>query len=106
MASGLPYTPYVDPSIRIEVNSARKPWTYSLDLRVKKQVTVGVLKPALFLEVMNLTNHENILVVNSRTGKPYDQGLSGLVGSNNDANLNPAKLGPGRSIKLGLSVGW
>ncbi len=106
MASGLPYTPYVDPSIRIEVNSARKPWTYSLDLRVKKQITVGVLKPALFLEVMNLTNHENILVVNSRTGKPYDQGLSGLVGSNNDANLNPAKLGPGRSIKLGLSVGW
>lgn len=105
-ASGLPYTPYVDPTIQVEVNSARKPWTYSFDLRVKKQMTVGSLRPSLFLEIMNLTDHENILAVNSRTGKPFDQGLSGLVGSNDDANLNPAKLGPGRSIKFGLSVGW
>lgn len=106
VASGLPYTPYVDPTIQVEVNSARKPWTYSLDLRVKKQIKLGALTPALFLEAMNLTDHENILVVNNRTGKPFDQSLSGLVGSNNDSNLNPAKLGPGRSIKLGFSVGW
>jgi len=88
------------------VNSARKPWTYSLDLRVKKQVTLGKTQPSLFFEVMNLTDHDNILVVNNRTGKPFDQGLSGLVGSNNDSNLNPAKLGPGRTIKMGFSVGW
>lgn len=106
MASGLPYTPYVDPTIRVEVNSARKPWTYSLDLRVKKQVTIGSVKPALFLEAMNITDHDNILSVNSRTGKPYDQGLTGLVGSGNDSNLNPAKLGPGRTIKMGFSLGW
>lgn len=106
VASGLPYTPYVDPTIQVEVNSARKPWTYSLDLRVKKQIKLGPLTPALFLEVMNLSDHENVLVVNSRTGKPFDQGLSGLVGAGDDSNLNPAKLGPGRSIKLGFSVGW
>ena len=106
VASGLPYTPFVDPTIRVEVNSARKPWTYSLDLRVKKQVTLGKTQPSLFFEVMNLTDHDNILVVNNRTGKPFDQGLSGLVGSNNDSNLNPAKLGPGRTIKMGFSVGW
>lgn len=106
VASGLPYTPYVDPTIRVEVNSARKPWTYSLDLRLKKQFKIAALTPALFLEVMNLTDHDNVLVVNSRTGKPFDQGLSGLVGSNSDSNLNPAKLGPGRTLKAGFSVGW
>ena len=106
VASGLPYTPYVDPTIQVEANSARKPWIYSLDLRVRKQLSMGPLKPALFLEVMNLTNHENVLSVNSRTGKPFDQGTTGLVGSSDDSNLNPAKLGPGRSIKAGLSIGW
>ena len=106
VSSGLPYTPYVDPTIQVEVNSARKPWTYSLDLRIRKQLDLAGLKPALFLEAMNLTDHENVLVVNSRTGKPFDLGSSGLVGSTNDSNLNPAKLGPGRSIKLGLSVSW
>lgn len=106
VASGLPYTPYVDPTIRVEVNSARKPWIYSLDLRLRKQFQVGNLRPAFFLEIMNVTNHENVLFVNSRTGKPFDQGTSGLVGSGDDSNLNPAKLGPGRSIKAGLSVGW
>jgi len=106
VASGLPYTPYVDPTIEVEVNSARKPWIYSLDLRMKKQFKAGKLSPALFMEVMNLTNHENILSVNSRTGKPFDQGSSGLVGGGDDSNLNPAKLGPGRSIRAGFSVGW
>ena len=106
VASGLPYTPFVDPTIQVEENSARKPWIYSLDLRVKKQVAIGALQPALFLEVMNLTDHENVLNVNSRTGKPFDQGSTGLVGSSDDSNLNPAKLGPGRAIKAGISVGW
>ncbi len=105
-SSGLPYTPIIDPTIRVEVNSARKPWTYSLDLRVRKQLSVGGLQPGLLLEIMNLTNHENVLFVNPRTGNPFDQGQSGLVGGGNDLNLNPGKLGPGRSIKLGLSVGW
>jgi len=106
VASGLPYTPYIDPTIQVDVNSARKPWIYSLDLRLRKQFSAGGLKPAFFLEIMNLTNHENVLVVNSRTGKPFDQGSSGLVGSGDDGNLNPAKLGTGRSIKAGFSVGW
>ena len=106
VASGLPYTPYVDPTIQVEVNSARKPWIYSLDLRLRREIHVGGLKPALFLEIMNLTNHENVLAVNSRTGKPFDLGSSGLVGGGDDSNLNPAKLGRGRSIKAGISVGW
>ena len=104
--SGLPYTPYVDPSIRVEENSARKPWTFTLDLRVKKSINLGSLRSSVFFEAINLTDYENILVVSSRTGEPFNSGASGLVGANDDGNLNPAKLGPGRAAKLGLSVSW
>ena len=104
--SGLPYTPYVDPTVRVDINSARKPWTYSLDLRLKKALLLKGLRGTLFLEATNLTDHENILFVNSRTGKPFDTGVSGLVGASDDSNLNPAKLGPGRSLKLGFSIDW
>lgn len=102
--SGLPYTPYVDPSIRVEENSARKPWSFTLDLRIKKSVSLGKLKSSIFFEASNLTDYENVLYVNSRTGKPFDSGVSGLVGASDDGNLNPSKLGPGRAVKLGLSV--
>lgn len=104
--SGLPYTPYVDPTVRVEINSARKPWTYSLDLRARKSMDFGGLRSSLFLELSNLTDHENVLFVNSRTGKPFDSGTTGLVGASDDSNLNPAKLGPGRTAKFGLSLEW
>jgi len=104
--SGLPYTPFVDPTVRVDVNSARKPWTYTLDLRLKKSIMINDLRPTVFLEATNITDHENVLFVNSRTGKPFDSGTTGLVGQSDDSNLNPAKLGPGRAIKFGLSLSW
>lgn len=74
--SGLPYTPYVDPTLRVDINSARKPWTFSIDLRLKKHFQLMSLKATGFLEVTNLTDHQNILFVYSRTGKPFDPGFS------------------------------
>ncbi|MBC8479312.1 MAG: TonB-dependent receptor [FCB group bacterium] len=103
-ASGLPYTPYVDPTFRVDVNSARKPWTYSVDLRMKKRVAVGRMSVTGFLEVINLTDHKNVLTVFSKTGKPFDSGESGSVGSSEDANHNPAAVGPGRTIKFGTTL--
>jgi len=103
--SGLPYTPYVDPTIRVDINSARKPWTYSADLRVKKRFTIGPAAFTGFFEVTNLTDHQNVLYVYSRTGKPFDPGFAG-VGTSPDANYNPSHVGPGREIKLGVSVDW
>lgn len=103
--SGLPYTPFVDPTIRVEINSARMPWTYSVDLRVKKRFNIGPAALTGFFEVTNLTDHQNVLVVYSRTGKPFDPGFAG-VGTSLDANHNPAHVGPGRELRLGVSVDW
>ena len=103
--SGLPYTPYVDPTVRVDINSARKPWTFSADLRVRKRILLQSISLTAFLEVTNLTDYRNVFYVYSRTGKPFDPGFSG-VGTSEDANHNPAHLGRGRTIKAGLSLEW
>jgi hypothetical protein len=100
--SGLPYTPYVDPTVRIDINSGRKPWTSSVDLRAIKTIPFGGVAAAFFIEVTNLFDTENVVFVYSRTGKPFDTGESGLVGSSPDADHNPSYVGPPRIIKLGV----
>jgi outer membrane receptor protein involved in Fe transport len=102
--SGLPYTPYVDPTVRIDINSGRKPWTSTVDLRAVKTIPFGALSTALVLEITNLFDTENVVYVYSRTGKPFDTGLSGLVGSSPDADHNPTYVGPPRIIKLGFQI--
>lgn len=105
-SSGLPYTPYVDPTVRIDINSARKPWTSSLDFRLQKQFPISFLSLAWFVEITNLFDNENVLFVYSRTGKPFDNGQPGLVGSSPDANHNPANVGAPRSITTGIQIIW
>ena len=105
-ASGQPYTPYVDPSVRIDVNSARKPWTSTVDLRAVKKLWTAGLALNVFVEITNLLNTENVRYVYSRTGKPFDTGIEGLVGSSPDADHNPAHLGPPRILKAGIQIGW
>lgn len=104
--SGLPYTPYVDPTVRIDVNSARKPWTSTVDLRMIKKVWFSSVATSLFLEVTNLLDAQNVRYVYSRTGKPFDTGVSGLVGSSPDADHNPAYVGPPRMISAGVQFIW
>ncbi|MFC1484036.1 TonB-dependent receptor domain-containing protein [Candidatus Neomarinimicrobiota bacterium] len=103
--SGLPYTPFVDPTIRIPENSGRKPWTFQVDIRVRKGFQMGFVKLEGLLEITNLTNYQNVLHVYARTGKPFDPGFSG-VGTSEDANHNPARVGPPRMIKVGFNVSW
>ena len=103
-SSGLPYTPYVDPTVRIDVNSGRKPWISTFDFRAQKLITFGGVSTAFFLEVTNLFDTQNVSFVYSRTGKPFDNGQPGLVGSSPDANYNPAHVGPPRIIKLGAQI--
>lgn len=104
--SGLPYTPYVDPTVRIDVNSARKSWTSTFDFRLQKQFSISFISLAWFLEATNLFNTQNVVTVYSRTGKPFDNGQPGLVGSSPDANHNPAHVGPPRTITTGLQIIW
>ena len=106
LGSGLPYTPYVDPTLRIEINTGRKPWTSTLDLRVMKKVSLSMFKTAFFVEATNLLDRQNVVNVYSRTGKPFDTGLPGLVGSSPDADHNPANVGPPRIIKAGVQLLW
>ncbi len=73
-------------------------------LEAMSRPTIGHLDPA-FLEVLNLTNYRNVLYVYSRTGKPFDPGFSG-VGTSEDANHNPAHLGLGRTVRIGISLEW
>jgi outer membrane receptor protein involved in Fe transport len=104
--SGLPYTPYVDPTVRIDVNSARKTWTSTVDLRLIKKFALAGASASLFVEMTNLLNTQNVRNVYSRTGKPFDTGLSGLVGSSPDADHNPANVGPPRMIRSGIQFIW
>jgi len=105
-SSGLPYTPYVDPTVRIEINSARKPWVSTFDFRLQKRFPISTVALAWFFEVTNLFDTENVLWVYSRTGKPYDNGQPGLVGSSPDANYNPGHVGPPRTITTGVQFIW
>ncbi len=105
-SSGLPYTPYVDPSVRVDINSARKPWTSTVDLRLLKKIWSSEYSANVFLEITNLLNVENVRNVYSRTGKPFDTGVEGLVGSSPDADHNPANVGPPRIIKAGVQFSW
>jgi outer membrane receptor protein involved in Fe transport len=104
--SGLPYTPYVDPTVRIEVNSARKPWTSTVDIRAVKKFRLFDMAASIFLEVTNLFDTQNVRYVYSRTGKPFDTGQAGLVGSSPDADHNPAYLEAPRIIKAGIQLIW
>jgi outer membrane receptor protein involved in Fe transport len=104
--SGLPYTPYVDPTLRIEPNSGRKPWTSTVDLRMIKNFNLAGLTIAAFTEITNLLDRENVVYVYSRTGKPFDTGLAELVGSSPDADHNPVNIGPPRIIKAGFQLLW
>ena len=101
-ASGLPYTPFVDPVVRVEPNSARKPWTFTLDLRLQRSMPLPSGKLNAYLDIRNATDYENVRYVFSRTGKPFDSGGIGLDTSL-DADHNPAAVGPGREIRIGLS---
>jgi len=105
-SSGLPYTPYVDPSVRIDINSARKPWTSTFDFRFQKQFPLSFISLAWFFEITNLFDTQNVTWVYSRTGKPFDNGQPGLVGSSPDANHNPSHVGPPRTITTGIQIIW
>jgi hypothetical protein len=72
---------------------------------MKKRFMFQSTSLVLFLEVINLTDYENVLFVYSRTGKPFDPGVFG-VGTSLDANHNPAHLREGRSFKAGINFNF
>ena len=72
LLSGLPYTP-VDPSLTIPLppNSARLPWTNTIDMLVRRPLQVGKVEGSLYFDVRNLLGTQNLVSVRPETGTPY-----------------------------------
>ncbi len=103
-SSGRPYTPSGKGIGLVEINSLRKPSTYSLDMVAGKRFSLAnKLSTRVFLEVKNLTNARNVRYVFTSTGEP-DYTLS--PGHSEEYMHNPRNFGPPRTIRLGLSLDW
>jgi hypothetical protein len=70
--SGLPYTP-VDPSLTIPLppNSARLPWTNTIDLLIRRPLQFGKVEGSVYFDVRNVLGRQNLLSVRPETGTPY-----------------------------------
>ena len=104
-SSGLPYTPISDDRTQFfEKNSARMPWTKSVDVRLEKKFPVEDFELGFFVEATNIFDWLNPLVVQPRSGKVWDDGKSTLFGSGEDFRHNPRHVGPPQIVKIGASV--
>jgi len=104
-SSGLPYTPISDDRTQyFEKNSARMPWTKSVDVRLEKKFPLSFTEFSVFIEATNIFNWLNPLFVQPRSGKVWDDGKSTLFGSGEDFRHDPQDVGPPRIVKVGASV--
>ncbi len=102
MASGLPYTPTKQGTISLEVNSERKGWTSTLDVRVDKTVQLGRLDAVVYAKATNLLDRLNPELIWSETGDPWDAGPYNY--RSKDRQANPDNVGPRRDVRLGCYV--
>ncbi len=101
-SSGAPYTPSGRDVGFVEKNSLRQPGLYNIDLMIGKEFEFSKsLRLRLFAEILNLTDHRNILYVYGDTGDPsftYEGGYS------KEYMQDPSNFGPPRSVRLGFTL--
>jgi len=99
-SSGYPYTPSGRDIGFVERNSLRRPATYSIDVEIGKEFLIGKnARIRAFAEILNLTDHRNILYVYPDTGDPDYT----IVGDHSEEYMqDPSNYGPPRSIRLGV----
>ncbi len=109
--SGLPYTPTQratgewDYWLRIlQTNSARRPWTYQLDMDLVRDFQFGKTTVSLFARTINLLNTTNALWVYTNTGRLWDAGPQS--NRSEDYIRDPAAKGPPREIRIGLRIAY
>ncbi len=107
-ASGFPYTPYSEiTDLQEEVNSARQPWTGTVDLNIYKDLWNDGFKQTFFVEITNLFDRRNVLVVSTTTGEvwslPEGESAGGEV---RDLVFDPSDVGPPRIVRLGLKMSF
>ncbi|MBK7104290.1 MAG: TonB-dependent receptor [Ignavibacteriae bacterium] len=100
-SSGAPYTPGGRDVGFVEKNSLRQPGVYNLDLMFGKEFNIyDDISLRVFAEILNLTDHRNILYVYSDTGDP-EITLQGDYSI--EYMKDPSNFGPPRSVRLGFT---
>lgn len=106
IGSGLPYSPTSrvaeESNIVPEVNSARRPWTYNLDLRLSRKIAAGIFNITAYINVENVLDAMNTKLIWSRTGEALDEGPTSVLPK--DRQANPYNLDPRRSIQAGFYI--
>jgi hypothetical protein len=82
----------------VEKNSARLPATYALDLHLSKEWPIGPTTFSIFADVLNLTDHRNVVSVYTDTGLPD---VTTIGNYSDDYVRDPSNFGPPRRIQLG-----
>lgn len=101
-SSGYPYTPGGRDIGFVISNSLRMPSVYTIDLEFGKEFKLfSNYNTRIFCEVLNLTNHRNILYVYPDTGDPE---ISFSGDSSIDYLRDPSNFGPPRSVRLGIGI--
>lgn len=101
-SSGAPYTPSGRDIGFVEKNSLRQPGLYNIDLMIGKEIEFSNnLRLRLFAEILNLTDHRNILYVYGDTGDPS---FTYVGGYSKEYMQDPSNFGPPRSIRLGFTL--
>ncbi len=98
LGSGFPYTPQLFGRDVGAKNSARLPWTSSVDVIVDKTFLFSGLRYNLFTEISNLFDRENVNYV--------DPAYRTWYGDNREISRNPARHSAGRQIEVGLEVAF
>lgn len=100
-SSGAPYTPSGRDIGFVDKNSLRRPSLYNIDLMIGKEIEFADnLRLRLFAEILNLTDHKNILYVYGDTGDPD---FTTVGGYSPEYMQDPSNYGPPRSIRIGFT---
>jgi len=102
VSSGVPYTPSGRDIGFVEKNSLRQPGWFGIDLMIGKEFEfTNSLRLRLFAEIINLTDHRNVLYVYGDTGEP-DFTFEGAHSV--EYMQDPSNFGAPRSIRLGFTM--
>jgi len=100
-ASGLPYTPSSGiPGLLLDKNSARLPWTGTVDLNLHRRFGTGALDHTLFVEITNLLDRRNVRYVDPVTGSLWYVPVNSAEAV--DAAFDPNDVGEPRIVRLGV----
>jgi outer membrane receptor for ferrienterochelin and colicin len=100
-SSGSPYTPSGRDIGFVDKNSLRQPGLYNIDLMIGKEIEFAdKLRLRLFAEILNLTDHRNILYVYGDTGDPD---YTTVGGYSTEYMQDPSNYGPPRSVRIGFT---